>query len=277
VSPGDSFEDPRRVLARHGLVPKKRFSQNFLISKSIPLRIVGALGIRPGDLVAELGAGLGTLTGALLRASAKVVAVESDRDMVRVLRAELSAYGAALAIREEDASAVDLTAIAGAGSIHVAGNLPYAITGRILRNVAHHAEAISRAVLMIQKEVKERLVAEPSSKEYGALTVFLRRSFNVDSVCTVSRRAFHPMPRVDSAVVRLERLRHPRATRRPEFDRIVRAVFSTRRKTLRNSLKTAGVPLSPVLEAGIDAGRRGETLTIEEFDRMAEALAAAER
>jgi 16S rRNA (adenine1518-N6/adenine1519-N6)-dimethyltransferase len=270
VSELPEWEDPRRVMRRHGLAPKRAFSQNFLVARSAVERIVEALAPRPDELTVELGPGLGTLTGALLRAGARVLAVERDRDMLAVLAREY-AGASTLTVREGDAATVDLEALAAEhGPIALVGNLPYAITGAILRNLTEHRRAVSRAVVMVQREVRDRLLAEPGSKDYGALTVFVQASFDVEPVLRVPAGAFHPPPKVESAVVKLVPRTLPRAEETPAFRDVVQAAFGMRRKTLRNGLRKIGA--EAVLEAtGIDGNRRGETLSIEELAALADA------
>jgi 16S rRNA (adenine1518-N6/adenine1519-N6)-dimethyltransferase len=272
-----AWEDPRRVLARHGLSPKRGFSQNFLTSRSVVERIVEALAPRPNERVLELGPGLGTLTAALLRAGAQVIAVDMDRDMLRVLADELG-HVPGFEARAGDATEVDLGAIASGGRVAVAGNLPYAVTGGIFRQlVAQHAH-VDRAVLMVQREVRDRLLAAPGTKEYGALSVFTRAVFEARPVCLVPPGAFHPPPRVESAVLALKPRQEPIDVQRPGFERSVRASFEARRKTLRNALLRA-FP-APVIDAafdalGLDGRRRGETLSPEDFAALGDALERA--
>jgi len=271
VSGAPEWEDPRRVMRRHGLAPKRAFSQNFLVARSAVERIVEALAPRSDELTVELGPGLGTLTSALLRAGARVLAVERDRDMLAVLRDELGAVPE-LSLVEGDATTVDLTAIAHEhGPIALVGNLPYAVTGAIFRNLTDHRAAVSRAVVMVQREVRDRLLAEPGTKAYGALSVFVQASFAVEPVLRVPPGAFFPPPKVESAVVRMVPLSTPRAEETDAFRAVVHAAFGTRRKTLRNALRR--IDAEPALvAAGIDGDRRGETLSIEELAAIARCL-----
>ena len=273
-SEAPAWEDPRRVLARHGLSPKKAFSQNFLVSRPVVEGIVRAIAPRAGERVIELGPGLGTLTGSLLSAGARVVAVEKDREMIAVLREEFRERGA-LEVIEGDAAAIDLGALAEGERIALAGNLPYAITGGIVRNLCEHAASLSRAVIMVQKEVRDRLIAKPDTREYGALTVFVQARFDVKPVLKVPAGAFHPPPKVESAVVMLVPREVPRAEETEAFRTVVRAAFQARRKTLRNALGQAvgTARAEAALEAaGIDGRRRGETLSIEELARVGGAV-----
>jgi 16S rRNA (adenine1518-N6/adenine1519-N6)-dimethyltransferase len=209
-----------------------------------------------------------------------VIAIERDPDMLRVLAAELGAHG--VEVLHEDAAALDYGALAvrfGA-PLSVAGNLPYAITGAILRNLVEHRRSIARAVVMVQREVRNRLVAEPGPGDYGALTVFTQAAFEVDTVVRLGAGAFHPRPRVDSAVVRLMPRAAPLAEETPAFRRAVRAAFQSRRKTLRNALATTTTPVlasQALAAAGIDPDRRGETLSVLEFAVLAAALTRVEQ
>ena len=291
-----AWEDPRRALSRHGARPKRSFSQNFLVARPIVEAIADAAGVRAGDGVVELGPGLGTLSAALLRRGARVLAIEKDREMIEVLGEDLvdtssslyagrtPAEGALFAVEEGDATTVDLGALRArwarrdeggeAGRLVVVGNLPYAVTGAIFRNLVAQREQVSQAIVMIQREVRDRLLAEPGTKDYGTLTVFVRAAFRVQSVLKAPAGAFHPPPRVESAVVRLV----PRADAIEEtesFRRAVRACFEQRRKTLRNGLVAivGAERADTVLAASaIDGRRRGETLSLDEIAALSRAL-----
>jgi 16S rRNA (adenine1518-N6/adenine1519-N6)-dimethyltransferase len=266
------FEDPRRVLKRHGLAPKRSFSQNFLISERAIEGIAKACKITEGKRIVELGPGCGTLTMALAARGAHVVAVERDPDMLRVLEAERGDLS--IEPVPGDAKEVDLKRFLDEQHtrITVAGNLPYAITGAIFRNLVEQNEVVERAVLMVQREVRDRLVAQPDTSEYGALTVFTTQVFRVETVLHLPRTAFHPPPNVTSSVVMLTPNVPSRSERSETFDRIVRASFQARRKTLRNAL-LRDFPKQEVDRmfetTGIDGMRRGETLSVEEFAELA--------
>lgn len=269
------FEDPRRVLKRHGLWAKRSYSQNFLISERAVREIVRACELAEDTPVVELGPGCGTLTFALASLSRAVTAIEKDPDMLQVLAAERGERP--LEIVAGDAKEVDFGSYASAAGrkITVAGNLPYAITGAIFRNLVEQVVHVERAVLMVQREVRDRLVAEPGSGEYGALGIFCAQVFAIETVMQVPRTAFHPAPKVSSSVVKLVPHLQPRAAQTPEFEAIVRAAFQARRKTLRNALQQAfgSETTDRVLgSAGIDGKRRGETLSIEEFASIASAM-----
>lgn len=273
-----AFEDPRSALARHGLRAKKRFSQSFLTSPHAVLAIAKATQAGKGTVVIELGAGLGTLTAALHATGARVIAVERDRDMVAVLEQDLAPRG--VRVLAADAAALDYTELARAEGCQllVAGNIPYAITGAILRNLVAARAVVPRAVLMVQREVRDRLQAQPGSKEYGALSVFTCAAYAPSTVITLAPTCFHPPPRVHSAVVRLERREQPLAEETPAFRSTVRAVFQSRRKTLRNALSSAWP--SEAIDAALamlelPPATRGETLSPERLAALSGALERA--
>lgn len=273
IRQGLEWEDPRKALARHGLRPKRSFSQNFLVARSVVEAIAEAAVPQPGAHVVELGPGLGTLTSALLRRGARVTAVERDRDMIAVLRADFE--GQWLDVIEADAAEIDLASLAKDSPFALAGNLPYAATGAILANLGRHRRALMQAVLMIQKEVRDRLVASPGTKEWGIPSVFVQAAFEVRSLLRVPAGAFHPAPKVDSAVIKLVPRGVPRAEETPTLVRVVHAGFGARRKTLRNALsRDFEMPEidAALTSTGIDGRRRAETLSIEELAALAHAI-----
>lgn len=279
MSSGDEgappFRDPRVVLREHGLRPKRAFAQNFLVARGVVEAIADAVEIVPGEPVIEIGAGLGTLTAALVRRGARVTAIEPDRDMQRVLAAEL---GDRVSVVAADAVRVSLGALRGAGDPpwRVVGNLPYQATGAIVRALIEQRVEWKRAVLMVQREVAERLVAGAGTDAYGALSVFVQAGCDVRRVRDVSPGSFHPPPKVWSAVVAMEPRDPPRAEETPMFREVVRAGFAQRRKTLRNALLAVGgsaeIVAGALADAGIDGTRRAETLTVEELADVARAL-----
>jgi 16S rRNA (adenine1518-N6/adenine1519-N6)-dimethyltransferase len=282
-----SHPSPRALLEKHGLRAKKSWGQNFLSDPSILDGIARLAVERPGETVVEIGAGLGHLTERLVAHGARVVAVERDRDMAAVLRAEL---GDAVTLVEADAARADLAALGAlapgggaAGRVAVAGNIPYHLTSPILFAILDQADAVSRAVLLVQREVAERLAAEPGTKDWGLLSVLLRQRGDVTLERVVPRGAFHPPPNVDSAVVRIDlHGRAPRVADPPRFRLLVKAGFGQRRKTLRNALEAArvaprGALLAALEAAGVDPGRRGETLSVEEWEAVDRALGPPSR
>ena len=265
--------DARDLLRKYDLLPKRSFSQNFLIQPGATAQIADATAAL-GQQVVELGPGLGALTYALLERDCVVLAVELDREMLRVLREEFAGQER-LELLHADAAKVDFVQYSRAcgSKLVVTGNLPYQATGAILRRVVAQRAALAGAVLMVQREVRDRLVAEPATKQYGALTVFTRAGFEVDTVCRLRPGSFYPAPKVDSAVVRLLPREPPLAEETESFQAVVRAAFQMRRKTLRNALRALGDPERSeraLSDAGIDPVRRGETLSIEEFAQLTE-------
>ena len=270
---------PRVLLQRYGLRPKRSWGQNFLADDGVQEEIARLAVERPGERVVELGAGMGHLTAHLLARGARVVAVERDRDMARVLRGE---FGDRIRLVEADAARVDLAAVAGEpeGPVAVAGNIPYHLTAPILFSLLDQARAVSRAVLLVQLEVADRLAAAPGTREWGLLSVLLQQRGRVTRELRVPRGAFHPSPKVDSAVVRIDlHAREPHAADEARFRRLVKAGFGQRRKTLRNALEAARLAPREAMgaalaRAGIDPARRGETLTVEEWEGLDRELGA---
>jgi len=328
------YPSPRALLEKYGLRAKKSWGQNFLGDETILAEIARLAAPCPGELVVELGAGLGHLTARLAARGARVVAVERDRDMAAVLRGEL---GERIALLEADAARLDYgrilakyatptptampadaTAVhpersadaeasarsrrattatrgtasgtgtgTGTGTGHgdklsVVGNLPYHLTSPILFSLLDQAACVSRAVLLVQREVAERLSAAPGTHEWGILSVLLQREADVSIERIVRPGAFLPPPKVESAVL-CALFRPPAEEVRDaaRFRKLVKAGFAQRRKTLANALRAARVAdperLAAALgRAGVDPGRRGETLTVAEWTALEHALGDGE-
>jgi len=267
---------------RLGLSPKKSFGQNFLADAGAAQRIAELAAFQPGGHVVEIGAGLGALTEPLLARGARVSAIERDRDLCPLLRDAFASFIAEgrLTVLEEDAKRADLGALllAGPAPRVLAGNLPYQLTGPLLERTSELASVVDRVVFTVQAEVAARLIATPGTSEYGALTVFVGAAFAVKRAFSLGAAAFFPRPRVDSAVLVLSPHRPPRARETVQFRAAVRAAFSQRRKTLRNAwsgLGNASDVARWAERSAIDLGRRGETLSIEEFARFAEVSSEA--
>ena len=277
-------DNPRAVLARHGLAAKKSWGQNFLVDRTVHERISRAAAAGAEDVVVEIGAGLGTLTAALLAAPvppARIVAVERDPDMLGVLRAELGA-DSRVEVRAEDAVHFDFAALARASgrAVIVVGNLPYQITTALLFAIVDAGDAVSRAIVMVQREFAERVVANPGSKIYGRLSVMVQQQATARLLFNVSPGAFFPRPRVMSAVMSIARRPRWLAPVCDEvlFSRVVKESFSTRRKMLRRSLGDGfgdAVAAAAFAASGVEGTRRPEELTVGEFARLADALAVA--
>lgn len=273
-----SARDPRVVLREAGLRPKKSFGQNFLVAESVALAIAEACvpeTERGRARVVEIGAGTGVLTRLLAERAGALVAIERDRDLVPILNQQIALPH--VRVLEADAASLDLAALLGppdAGSPRVlCGNLPYAITGQLLRRAVESVDSLERVVFMVQDEVARRLSAAAGARERGALSVFVQAAFDLRRVLRVPAGAFHPAPEVTSAVVELTPLRPPRARETLAFRAVVRAAFQSRRKTLRNAWRALSGDM-PSLElaakrASVDLDARGETLDVEAFARMA--------
>jgi 16S rRNA (adenine1518-N6/adenine1519-N6)-dimethyltransferase len=270
------------LLTKYGLRAKKSWGQNFLVAENVYEAIVRAAVRDPSDVIVEIGAGLGTLTDRLAAAAptGRVMAVERDRDMVAVLRGELGGR-ANVEILETNALTFDYEAAAARAGrpLVVVGNLPYQIASPLLfamlePRVRRH---IVRIVIMLQKEMADRIVARPSTPQYGALGVMVTTWADVRPVVRAPAGAFLPPPKVDSAVIQLTPLAEPRVTISDErrYSQLVHAAFGQRRKTLRNavsSLWPKEAVEAALTAASIDGQRRGETLSVEEFARLAEKL-----
>ncbi|HTS82178.1 MAG TPA: 16S rRNA (adenine(1518)-N(6)/adenine(1519)-N(6))-dimethyltransferase RsmA [Myxococcaceae bacterium] len=271
------MDTPRRMLRQHGLRPKHAWGQNFLSDETVLADIARAARLGPDSVVVELGAGLGHLTRALLETGARVMAVERDRDMLGVL-GELRSER--LTVLPANAARLDLAAVAGTRPLTLVGNLPYHLTSPILFEVLDQHRDLLRCVFTVQQEVAERVAAPEGTRSQGILTVLLSVWFDASIVRNVPAGAFHPPPKVDSAVLLLEHRASPRAEVGDEahFRRVVKAGFSQRRKTLLNALQSdrslgdVGAVRGALAAAGIDSSRRAETLTVAEFAGLARAL-----
>jgi 16S rRNA (adenine1518-N6/adenine1519-N6)-dimethyltransferase len=277
-------DDPRKVLARHGLRAKKSWGQNFLHDRSAHARIVAAAAAGPDDVVVEIGSGLGTLTGALVEAQpppARVIAIERDPDMLRVLEAELGGEPR-VTITPADAATFDLAAVSREAGrpLVVVGNLPYQIASALIVGLVRAGGAVARAVVMVQREFAQRVVAPPGSRTYGRLSVTVQQHAQAKLLFHVPPGAFHPPPSVTSSVMRLDMRATPLAPVRDGalFDEVVKQAFSTRRKMLRRALEPAfgeAAVARALAAAGIDETLRAERLSVADFARLADALSDA--
>jgi len=274
------------LLKRYNLQPRRRFGQNFLVDSNVLARIVDAGAVAEGGQVLEIGSGLGVLTQALAEVvtlSGRVVTVEVDRNLLPVLTETVGTLPQVRVV-SNDALEIDWSTFIpqnfGDRPIAVIANIPYNITSPLIATFLEQRARYSVIVLLVQKEVATRIAAPPGSPDYGAFSVFVQYHAEVDIVMTVSRRVFYPAPDVDSAVIRLKPRTKPPVDVADEalFSRVVRAAFGQRRKSLVNALSgdpTLGWERSKaaaaVDAAGIDPGRRGETLSMEEFARIANA------
>lgn len=270
----------RELLAVHGLSPRKRFGQNFMVREDVAERIVEHSRLDPGDVVVEIGPGAGALTLGLARRVRHLVAVELDRGMAALLRDELSGFPG-IELIEGDFLELDLAALAArhdAPKLAIVGNIPYNITTPILERIFEQRGVVKSAVLLVQKEYADRLGAAAGTPAYGSLTLFARYHALMEPLMSVKASAFWPRPEVDSMLVRFLLREHPPVEVPDEalLFRIIRGSFQMRRKQLINTLEeTLGLGKERIdrlcRQVRIDPQRRGETLTLEEFAKLARA------
>jgi 16S rRNA (adenine1518-N6/adenine1519-N6)-dimethyltransferase len=272
----------RAVLAKHRLLARRDLGQNFLVDDAMAARLVGLAGVEPGDTVIEIGAGLGTLTQALAARAARVIAIEVDAGLVRALRGE-RLLPANVELLHADALAIDLGALA-SGPARLVANLPYSIASPLLRRLLDLRGQLTDWSVMLQREVAARVLAKEGSRDYGSLAVLHALTVEVVKCAELAPGLFHPAPRVRSSFLRITPLRAPglAADELAPVERIVRAAFSKRRKTLANALR--GADLAPeggpraleelLLRLGIDPRARAESLAPERLLALARALAA---
>ena len=270
-------------MRRYNLRPNKRLGQHFLVDSRPLYAMLQAAELLPEDGVLEIGPGLGVLTRELCSRAGKVVAVEKDRQLIPILE-DLTKDFKNICILDADVLKLDMEELREehyGGSFKVVANLPYYITSPIIMKIIENRHLIPLAVLMVQKEVAQRLVASPGSKDYGILTIAVNMYAEVKLVCNVGKSSFLPPPKVESAVVKILLRQKPRVEVDEElFFKVVEAAFGERRKTLKNSLsRRLDIPgidpevIAKALEVtGIDPMRRGETLSIEEYAQLLEAL-----
>lgn len=244
---------------------RKRFGQHFLHDEPVIQRLLMAIAPQPGQHLVEIGPGRGVLTEPLLAAVGELDAVELDRDLVADLQTRLA--GSGLHLHAADALAFDFAALRTDDRLlRIVGNLPYNISTPLLFHLLTQADVIADMHFMLQKEVVQRMAAEPGGRDYGRLSVMVQTVCQVESLFTVGAHAFHPAPKVDSAVVRLVPYAQPPVAidDQAQFTHLVAQAFSQRRKTLRNSLR-GGLDASAIQAAGIDPSARPEVLSPQDF------------
>jgi 16S rRNA (adenine1518-N6/adenine1519-N6)-dimethyltransferase len=259
----------RRLFEKHGFSPSKSLGQNFVIDPNSIRKVVAVAGLNPRDAVLEIGAGAGSLTLELAATADRVVAVEFDRALLPILAETVGDLGN-VSVVHADALAFDLSSV---DATKLVANLPYNIATPVILKVLEEAPRIQEMTVMTQREAGERLVAGPGSKVYGSPSVVVAFHAEARIVAEVSRRAFYPVPRVDSVIVRIERKPELPNVEARVFVETVRAAFGQRRKALRNALaKTAGSPAraeQALRAVGIDPGLRAEQVEPELFARLA--------
>lgn len=263
------------VVKKHGFKFTKSLGQNFLIDDNIIDKIVDGAGAGPGDKIIEVGPGIGTLTRELASRADKLMAVEIDRNLIPILADTLGDYKN-VKIVNEDIIKADIRGLIDenldGGPVKLVANLPYYITTPIIMRFLEEDINVTDIVVMVQKEVADRMNAQPGGKDFGALSVAVQYYCDTEIVAKVPRHLFVPQPNVDSIVIAL-RVRPERKYKLDDealFFRVVKAAFGQRRKTLLNSISSMGTlskdgVKEALLEAGIDEKRRGETLSLDEF------------
>lgn len=270
--------ETRAVLERHGFSLKHRLGQNFLVNDDAIRRILELAEIGEQDVVYEIGPGIGTLTVAMLPRARKVVAVEADRTLPPVLAETCARDGEKLVLVEGDALRVgkdDLVAAAGQAPTKLVSNLPYQVAATVILGTLQGMPSVQRLVVMVQAEVADRIAARPGSKAYGAYTAKLALYGQVAGRFEVGPGNFMPPPHVDSAVVRIDRT-NALCEQPDQVADVIDAAFAQRRKTIRNSMAAKGYDKTALDAAfaasGIDPRVRAETLGVEDFVRLSEAL-----
>ena len=278
----------KEILREQGLAPSKKLGQNFLVHRQTAAAIVRRAGVGPEETVVELGVGLGSLTIPLARQVRQVIGIELDAGIIKWQREEGNLPDN-VELLHQDLLKADFVELAGrcGGKLKIMANLPYSISNPLLFKLIDNRLVMGWAVLMLQKEVAERLTAPAGTKEYGVLSVLLGACASVETLLTVGPEQFHPRPKVDSQVVRIVFDPPPTRVRDlPPHDhrllaQVVKGAFQQRRKTLLNSLSAAAprgcdkATVARVLEeAAIDVGLRAERLTVAEFVRITNGFAA---
>lgn len=274
---------PRTLLSSMNLQAKKQLGQNFLSDPSTAEMIVSRAGISASDTVLEIGPGLGALTFQLARFARQVIAVEKDHQLAGILKSMIADNRLShVTVIENDILKVNVNDIADQAGhpLVVMGNLPYNISSQVLIQLIQNRKAVSRAILMFQKELAERITSDPGVKNYGRITVMLKYCAEVSTLATVKSHLFFPKPKVDSEVVEIRFKAHLPYPAEDEvfLSRVIQASFGKRRKTLKNALSSSSLGISGQLAqnalecASIVPSRRAETLSIEEFVALSNCL-----
>ena len=269
-------EVTRHILNRFGIRTQKRLGQHFLVDELVVQGIASSLELEPGMPVLEIGPGIGTLTQFLAMTGARVTAVELDRRCIEIMATTLKAYENVRVV-QGDVLSLNFTELMGSEPFCIAGNLPYYITTPIVMKILEERIPAEKMVFMVQKEVADRMVSLPGTKDYGALSVAVQYHTEATKLFEVPAAAFMPPPAVNSAVILCKLRKQPPVDVPSEklFFRIVRSAFGQRRKTLANSLQGCGFAKEEVLkmlrDTGIDGSRRGETLSMDEFAALSRA------
>jgi 16S rRNA (adenine1518-N6/adenine1519-N6)-dimethyltransferase len=266
------------IVKKYGFKFTKSLGQNFLIDENVLLDIVEGAEVCEEDFVIEIGPGVGTLTKELLKKAKRVCSIEIDSDLIPILKEELKDFDN-FEIVHMDALKINFNELIGEEkSVKVVANLPYYVTTPIIVKLLNEAYKFKSLTIMIQKEVGERIAAVPSTKEYGALSILVQYYCTAEVIRNVTPDSFVPRPKVDSIVVKLNKLDRPSVQVKDEklYFKISREAFNKRRKTLWNAMKGLGLNSEQMQtafeKAGIDPIRRGETLSLQEFADLANSI-----
>ena len=280
-----SLEETRYILKKYNIKANKRLGQNFLINDKVIENIVKAAEVTEDDLIIEIGPGLGTLTSKLLEKAGKVIAVELDENMIKILEDRFKLYKNFYLINE-DILKIDLKELIASNlnnlkKVKIVANLPYYITTPIIMKLLEDKLAIDSITVMVQKEVADRITARPGDKLSGAITYSVNYYAEAEKVILVGKESFIPSPEVDSEVIKLNILKEPpvKVENEETFFKIIKASFMQRRKTLQNALTNSGIVTDKEVvrkvfdKMNLKPDIRGEKLTIEEFARLANLIA----
>ena len=257
--------------------PHKRMGQNFLIDKNIKEKILRTIEIGSADTVIEIGAGFGELTGGLAKNAKKVFAIEKDRKIVTILKNSIS-LPANVTLLEKDFLDVDIEKIAGREKIIIYGNIPYFITSPIIEKLVKNITSIKSAYLLMQKEVADRILAQPGSKKIGRLSLYVQYYSRPKRMFQIGKDAFYPSPQVESVFLKLDPIRDRRLGVKDEdiLFAVIKKAYNQRRKTILNALSGKGADKEKVLKdlkiAGINPLARAEDLSLQDFARLANTL-----
>lgn len=268
----------QELVKKYNFKFSKSLGQNFLIDDSVLNDIVNGADVNSEDFIIEIGPGVGTLTAQLLNKAKKVTSIELDNDLIPILQQELGDHPN-FSLIHKDALKVDFNEVIGdEKSVKLVANLPYYVTTPIIVNLLKNKYNFKSLTIMIQKEVAERMDAEPNCKEYGSLSLLVQYYCDTKIIRKVAPSSFMPRPKVESIVIRLDRLEEPRVKVKDEslMFEIIRSSFNMRRKTLWNGVKNIGIDKDNLMkafeEAGVDPKRRGETLSLQEFARLSDCI-----
>ncbi len=279
------YGDTRKSLRDEKLAPKKQLGQNFLVHKATAVSVARCGNIKPDDIIIEVGVGLGALTQPIAEMASRVIGLEIDRGLVKFHKEKLDLPDNVILLHQDilKADFSELQRLSG-GKLKIMANLPYSISNPFLFTLIDNQEKMDWATIMLQKEVADRLTAQPGTKQYGIPTVLLQSCATVKPLLTLKPAEFHPRPKIDSVVVRID-FSSPSPTSRRDYDKklfqkLVRAAFSQRRKTLLNTLSTARffneqsngdkkrekqLSKEAIIRAGVAPGTRAETLDLDTF------------